>query len=237
MAESKSHAYSRPVFDQTLTLRSEPAQRVMRREFSRVVSALYAIDVILRIIGETQEIDEIEEIVSSLIGDCARDVQAEQARLDQLREDHGVTQLPRYTNPETLDVRIVSPQVAQFVALVRRMDDLMVALDALWLSGSLTNKQRADGAYQWQQRLLRLGRRIVAIEQRARASAGKQGKGEEVRETAGELASDEAKLSELPSVETVLAQPRKAVAETSSIANDSPENISVPGNPQDLCRF
>lgn len=196
MAESKPHAYSRPVFDQTFTLRSEPALRVMRREFSRVVSALYAIDVILRIIGEAQEIDEIEGIVSGLIGDCARDVQNEQARLDQLREDHGVTQLPRYTNPETLSVRIVSPQVAQFVALVRRMDDLMVALDALWLSGSFTNKQRADGAYQWQQRLLRLGRRIVAIEQRARASAGKRGKADAVRETSENLRGSEGQETE-----------------------------------------
>jgi hypothetical protein len=48
----------------------------------------------------------------------------------------------------------------------------------LWLCGILTNKQRADGAYQWQQRLLRLGRRIVEIERRARASAGKRGKDE-----------------------------------------------------------
>ena len=211
MAESKPHAYSRPVFDQSLTLRSEPALRVMRREFSRVVSALYAIDVILRIIGEAQEIDEIEGIVSGLIGDCAQDVQAEQARLDKLREDHGVTQLPRYTNPENLNVRIVSPQVAQFVALVRRMDDLMVALDALWLSGSLTNKQRADGAYQWQQRLLRLGRRIVAIGQRARASAGKRGQGEEVKELAGSVEPGDLAVGQEPAEHSPLESGEKDV--------------------------
>lgn len=188
MAESRPRPYSRPVFDQDLILRSEPAQRVMAREFTRVVQALYAIDVILRIIGEPQEIDEIETLVSELIGECARGVQGEQARLDKLREDHGVTQVPRYTNPATHSIRIVSPQVAQFVALVGRLDELMVALDALWLCGVLSNKQRAEGAYQWQQRLLRLGRRIVAIEQRARASAGKRGKEAVVREVAGEAA-------------------------------------------------
>lgn len=186
MAESRPRPYSRPVFDQDLILRSEPAQRVMAREFTRVVHALYAIDVILRIIGEPREIDDIETLVSGLIGECARGIQGEQARLDKLREDHGVTQVPRYTNPATHSIRIVSPQVAQFVALVGRLDELMVALDALWLCGVLSNKQRADGAYQWQQRLLRLGRRIIAIEQRARASAGKRGKGEEVKELAGE---------------------------------------------------
>jgi hypothetical protein len=186
MTEAKPRPYSRPVFDQSITLRSEQAQRVMAREFSRVVSALYAIDVILRIVGDDREIDEVEAVVGTLIGDCGKDVQSEKARLDKLREDNGITTLPRYTNPETINVRIVSPQIAQFVALIQRMDELMVTLDALWLCGILSNKQRSDGAYQWQQRLLRLGRRIVAIERRARASAGKRGKNAEVREVTGE---------------------------------------------------
>ena len=181
MAEAKSRHYSRPVFDQTVTLQSEQAQRVMAREFARVVSALYAIDVILRIIGDDREVDEVEAVVNALIGACGQDVQSEKARLDKLREDNGITALPRYTNPEEIKVRIVSPQVAQFIALVQRMDDLMVTVDALWLCGILTNKQRSDGAYQWQQRLLRLGRRIVEIERRARVSAQQKGKDEEIR--------------------------------------------------------
>lgn len=66
------------------------------------------------------------------------------------------------------------------------MDELMIALDALWLCGVLSNKQRSDGVYQWQQRLLRLGRRIMAIERRARVSAGRRGKEAEVREATGD---------------------------------------------------
>jgi len=198
MAEAKPRQHSRPVFDQTITIRSEQAQRVMAREFSRVVSALYAIDVILRIIGDDQEIDEVETVVNTLISDCGKDVQNEKARLEKLREDNGITTLPRYTNPATTKVRIVSPQVAQFVALVQRMDDLMVTLDALWLCGILTNKQRSDGGYQWQQRLLRLGRRIVDIERRARTSAGKRGKEAEIPEATGkpELGEAEVTVSE-----------------------------------------
>jgi hypothetical protein len=53
-------------------------------------------------------------------------------------------------------------------------------MDTLWLTGVLTNKQRADGAYQWRTRVLRTGREIIDIERRARASAEKQGKGEEL---------------------------------------------------------
>jgi hypothetical protein len=164
----------------------------MAWEFTRVVNALYAIDVILRIIGDDQEIDEVKTVVNTLIGDCGKDVQNEKAQLEKLREDSGITQLPRYTNPATTTVRIVSPQVAQFVALVQRMDELMVTLDALWLCGVLTSKQRSNGAYQWQQRLLRMGRRIVEIERRARASAQQKGKEGEIQEaTNPEISGDE----------------------------------------------
>jgi hypothetical protein len=56
----------------------------------------------------------------------------------------------------------------------------MTVMDALWLTGVLSNKQRADGAYQWRTRVLRTGREIIEIERRARASAEKRGKGEEL---------------------------------------------------------
>lgn len=197
MAEAKNRAYSRPVFDQHITIQSEQAQRVIAREFTRVVSALYAIDVILRIIGGDQEIDEVETVVNALIGDCGKDVQNEKARLEKLREDNGITQLPRYTNPATTTVRIVSPQVAQFVALVQRMDELMVTLDTLWLCGILTSKQRSNGTYQWQQRLLRMGRRIVEIERRARASAQQKGKEGEIQEATSASDGEESDTTEL----------------------------------------
>ena len=49
------------------------------------------------------------------------------------------------------------------------------------------NKQPGNGVYQRQQRLLRLGRRIVDIERRARVSAARRSKADEVREAAGDL--------------------------------------------------
>lgn len=74
-------------------------------------------------------------------------VSTAKGRIEKLREDNGITASPRYTNPEQVEVRIVSPQVAQFVALLQNMDELMIALDALWLYGVLSNKQRSDGVY------------------------------------------------------------------------------------------
>ena len=73
MAQAKPN-YSKPIFEQSFTINSLQAQRVVDRVFRRTVSALYGIDVILRIIGDENEIDEVEQIISQLIEDCAKAV-------------------------------------------------------------------------------------------------------------------------------------------------------------------
>jgi len=200
MPPAARQSFSRPVFDQTITIQSNHAQRLLDRGFLLVVRALYGIDVVLRILGEEAEMDEVEGVVSALIQELAQALAEEGARLAKLREDHGVTALPRYTNPEAIQVRISTPQVAQYTALIQELDRLMVTMDALWLTGILTNKQRAQGAYAWRTRLLRTGRQIIDIERRARASALKRGKGEELAgtEAEGAAASEEASESGTP---------------------------------------
>ena len=186
---------SRPVFERTLKIHSEQAIRVIRRSYGRLIRSLYAIDVTLRIVGHEQAIDDVEGIVSKMIGDCAEQLQQEKARLDKLCADNGIVESPRYTNPTDFKARITSPQTAQFVELIRLLDQLMIAMDTLWLCQILTSKQCSVARYQWQQRLHRLARRIVSIEQRAHQAAYAQGRGEEVRlarEESGLMAEPEA---------------------------------------------
>ncbi|MFZ2451510.1 MAG: hypothetical protein WAW36_13420 [Methylovulum miyakonense] len=174
-------AISRPVFERSIKIHSEQAIRVIRRSYGRLIRSLYAIDVILRIVGQEQAIDDIEAVVSKMIGDCALQLQQEKARLDKLCADNGIAESPKYTNPTDFKARITSPQIAQFVELIKLLDQLMIAMDTLWLCQILTSKQCSTARYQWQQRLHRLARRIVTIEQRAHQAAYTQGRGEEVR--------------------------------------------------------
>jgi hypothetical protein len=201
MPQAARSTFSRPVFDQTITIHSSHAQRLLDRGFLLVVRALYGIDVVLRILGDDEEMDQVEAIVASRIGALAAELRAEHARLAQLREGNGITATPRYTNPRRLTVHISSPQLAQYTALIGELDRLMIAMDTLWLTGVLSNKQRAEGAYQWRTRVLRTGREIIELERRARASAEQRGKGEELagmeapfvaREVSSEDSDDEA---------------------------------------------
>ena len=216
MSAASRDAFSRPVFDQTIRIQSNHAQRLLDRGFLLVVRALYGIDVVLRIIGDDQEMDQVEEIVGRLIGELAAELKAEHARLAQLRESNGISATPRYTNPKRITVHISSPQLAQYTALIEELDRLMTVIDALWLTGVLTNKQRADGAYQWRTRVLRTGREIIEIERRARASAEKRGKAEELSEVEEPVVAQEVSSegSELEDSEGGTEEPSTADAET-----------------------
>ncbi len=51
-----------------------------------------------------------------------------------------------FPSSEIRSAKISSPQVGQFVGLVRKLDALMISMDTLWLSSVLSNKQRVDPA-------------------------------------------------------------------------------------------
>jgi translation elongation factor EF-Ts len=137
----------------------------------------------LRIVGQEQAIDEIEAIVSTMIADCATQLQQEKTRLEKLKADNGITETPTYTHPTEFVAKIASPQIAQFVELIRLLDQLMIVMDTLWLCQVIDNKHCVEARYHWQQRLQR----------QAHRAAYAQGHGEEVR-----LAREESGLQAEP---------------------------------------
>ncbi len=168
--------YSCPVFNKTIKINSLQAQRVMTRKFERVKHALFNIDVILPIISTQEKIDEVGKLLLEDIKKVEQDIDKSEAQFKKLIEDHGIEDKPTYTHPSEYDIEITSPQVAQFASLIKKLDVLIEQMDTLWFHGVLTNKQRKDGTYQWQQRLLKLADRITGIAKRARAAAHAQGK-------------------------------------------------------------
>ncbi|EPK2935542.1 hypothetical protein I9Y58_004993, partial [Citrobacter freundii] len=135
----RSNHYSRPVFKQVLKVNSLQAQRVMERSFERVSNSLFSIDVILRIIGEQDEIDQVETVILEHISKVSEDLDKATAQLNKLMEDNGIDMMPGYTNPNEYTIEINSPQVAQFAHLIRKLDTLMGIVDTLWLNTVLTS--------------------------------------------------------------------------------------------------
>lgn len=168
--------FSRPVFEETITIHSSHAQRILDRGYYRVAAALYAIDVVLRIIGDHDEMDAVEGLVDAQIQTFATAMEDENKRLLVLRDQSGITRTVKYTRPITLRIQISSPQMAQYTLLIQELDRLMMAIDSLWMNAVLTSKQKATAGYAWRVALLRIGREIMALERRARDAAARQGR-------------------------------------------------------------
>lgn len=179
-----------PAFEQKLKLNTLQAQKVMRRVFSRAAGSLYRTDVILRIIGGDKEAEQVEMVINTMIKEVEGALQESNKEMAEMLEENGVDQLPVYDSPTEEAIRITSPHVAQFVSLVRKLDALIVQIDAMWLSGLMTNKDRNDAVYRWQQKVIGLGSRIIGLERRARLAARKKGKEEEVDAQAPEVKED-----------------------------------------------
>lgn len=175
-----SSGVSVPAFEQKLKLNTLQAQKVMRRVFSRAAGSLYRIDVILRIISGDEDAERVELIINTMLGEVEAALQQAGKEMAASLEENGVDGLPVYDAPTEETVRITSPHVARFVSMVRKLDALIAQIDALWLSGLMTNKERNDAVYRWQQRVIGLGSRIIGLERRARQAAQRQGKGAEV---------------------------------------------------------
>lgn len=166
MSDSPQRPHSRPVFGRKVCLRTETAQRVMEREYGRVENALYSLEVILRIIGKPEAVDVIEASVTQHLIECLRQVDEENGRFKKLMDDHGILGIPNYTQEREIEVGVSSPQVGQYLMLIQNLDDLISKMDALWLMGVLSNQQRADGIYRWQQTVLQMGRKIAELQRR-----------------------------------------------------------------------
>lgn len=180
--------YSNPVIEREVVIHTEYAQRTYTRAqwFRRVTRALHAIDVILRIIGEDKEIDAVESTIEEMMSEWVREAEAERARLQELRKSNAVTNDTSYTRPLMAKVAIMSPQISRLVEIILIYDAMVKDVDALWMNEVLTNKQRREFIHSWMQRTLRLGNKMVEIEQRAHRAAKSANKDAEVKESLGD---------------------------------------------------
>lgn len=182
---SERPVYSRPSFQQVLTLNSLPAQRAMARSFEKVSRALYFIDVIMHIIGTEEQAGSIEEVVLSHIDNLKQQFIQEEQRLDKLLEEHGIELLPNYDHPVEYQLKISCPQLARFAAILKQLDTLNSKVDTLWLHLVLDNKQRKQANQNLGQQVIRLGNRIIGMEEYARKSIQQLGKQAEVDQQVG----------------------------------------------------
>jgi hypothetical protein len=173
----RPYRHSRPVFDRRVRLHSEYARRLVSlRQFRPTMTALYGIDVILRLIATEAEADQFEATIAQRLTVLSEALMAERERLQRLLEQHDLVQVrPRYTHPLDLTVQIASPHIGAYTSLIVALDQLMMAIDTLWLSGLLSNKARSASQIEWRNALGGAGQSFIALHRHAYAEADRRG--------------------------------------------------------------
>jgi|AntRauTorcE11898_2_1112593.scaffolds.fasta_scaffold06330_1 hypothetical protein len=206
---------SRPSLSQTVTLNTPCAQRVYNRVFSEVVRNLYSLGVITHVLSnDDSTADELNEIVKSRFDSLKEKLDDEVKRLNTVRDDAGVTAIPGYTEPQSIENDVTSPMAFHFINLLQTLDKVVTLLDSLWLTEEIDVKQKLRMEYMWQKRLLKFSNQLRELNNRARKAS--KGNSVEVKsdntETADAKDIPEAMPEEEPNLEIETEEPSQIAA-------------------------
>jgi hypothetical protein len=178
----RPYRHSRPVFDRPVRIHSEYARRlVSERQFRPAMTALYGLDVILRLIATEAEADQVETVIANRLSELSQELVRERERLHAELERYDLLAVrPRYTQPIDLRVQIASPHIGAYTNLILELDQLMMAIDTLWLSGVLSNKEHTERQIAWRNRLGAAGQSFIDLHRYAYAEAERRGQREAV---------------------------------------------------------
>ncbi|MGH0003600.1 hypothetical protein ACQU0X_26285 [Pseudovibrio ascidiaceicola] len=159
---------SRPTITKVLSLKSIHAQRVARRVSRKMSQACYTVQVHLpNIAGRHEELasslGEFSKLLTDPLDEFDEAVTKEIERFEKLKSDNAIAENVDYSDPEQLQLGITSPGMMRFSTLLLKLDSLVSIIDTLWMSGVFDPNQRSKANYEWQQRLLKVSNRVIAL--------------------------------------------------------------------------
>ena len=158
---------SRPFITQKAVLNSLHAQQIFERCYDMCANCLFSLTVLLRCIGTEDQAQAVEKMVDDLLNSTLTEIRQEIERMHELSEASGCETGIGYTNARTVEIQITSPRSIRFLAIIREFDQLIAAMDMLWLACLIDDTQYAVEAYQWKKKILRLAGQIRTLATRA----------------------------------------------------------------------
>ncbi|KZL22674.1 hypothetical protein [Pseudovibrio sp. Ad37] len=159
---------SRPTITKVLSLNTIHAQRVARRVSRKMSQACYTVQVHLpNIAGRHEELapslGEFSKLLIEPLEEFDKAINDEIERFEKLKSDNAIAENVDYSDPEQLQLGITSPGMMMFSTLLLKLDSLVSIIDTLWMSGVFDPNQRSKANYEWQQRLLKVSNRVIAL--------------------------------------------------------------------------
>lgn len=168
-----------PHWSRNITLNTDHTQRVYRRVFDHLKADLYVLSVVTRAQGQLELGEAADQLIDEHFQKVRDDLAVEMERAEILMDQHDLADMPNYPSAMHAMVQFTSPQAAQFLRLLETADQLIMRMDALWLTGLAETKERTERSYMWQRRLIRTAGRLrhhaYAVRRYLRGEPGEDG--------------------------------------------------------------
>lgn len=179
-------AVSHPTRALDIKLQTHLAQDLYNAQFARAHVALYNVIVMCNEIGEPHVAEELRDVVNSMIDQVGEDIDAEVARLRELRDQRPSLGLPTMTAPLSASVEVTTPQALRLLARVLTpLDALLLEDEAAWFDGAIDEAERKAHQFEWKHKVAHLLTDIVQLQPRSLESVR--------RRKAAQVAAKEAK--------------------------------------------
>ena len=171
--EPTSRPSSIPYMTRKTRFYSTPVQKVYDRTYYFHAAALYQVGVLLRAVGTEAQAARVEEAIDARLEALTNDMQAEVRRLEQVRDDNGIEAQVQYTGPLDIEARISTRRAAVYLGVLELWDRMVQIMDALRLTGIMTDQQFRDGVFVWRQQITRTVIENIGIARRAMIASRK----------------------------------------------------------------
>lgn len=165
---------SRPFFVRIVTLNSVQANRVYRRSFAVFSQKVYSISMVGHIMN-SEAATLIEHQVDELLATLNKELEGEKNRIDVLRANAAIDVLPKFDNPQNVEVAIKSPYDARFLAIILLLDEVVSRINSLWLMSEIKSTFNANEPYKLQQRVIKCANRVRSLSDSLRVKAKAHG--------------------------------------------------------------
>lgn len=135
---------SHPYREQECELCSVHTQRHLDKLFPRAQISTYQIVVMLPVFATREETADCEKILGSTLEDAMTSIHEMVAQCEERCQATGITSYVKYTDAVRRKVRLYTPEVGAFLAVLLSYDKLMGLLDTLWFNRVFPREQRDE---------------------------------------------------------------------------------------------
>lgn len=159
--EREDHRASRPVFVQRVTLKSQDAQGVFRREYEYLAKN---VDEVEKRCSQYLSVPQAEELIGTVrswYDSFREELAGEHERIRKLKEQLAIDGVVEFTRPRSFEARYSSGLAVTFIRLCEQFDNFVADVETLRLHGAFDSAPKTFAhLYAWKRRLHKVAGRI-----------------------------------------------------------------------------